>query len=96
MAPSAGVVSMLCVFCPSRYRLSVAKEVGSEGSAARGGYSDPSEWPRSVCNAAALTARRTPGTATVRRTVNPQVVGSSPTRGAMKNDKFRQKLVVFQ
>ena len=28
--------------------------------------------------------------------VNPQVVGSSPTGGAMKNDKFRQKLVVFQ
>jgi len=29
--------------------------------------SDLSEWPRSVCNAAALTARRTPGTATVQR-----------------------------
>ena len=37
---------------------------GSDGSAAGGGYSDLSEWPRSVCNAAAPTARRTPGTAT--------------------------------
>ena len=34
------------------------------GGAAGGGKSDPSEWPRSVCNAAALSARRTQGTAT--------------------------------
>ena len=33
---------------------------GSEGSAAGCRYSDPSEWQRSVCNAAAPTARRTP------------------------------------
>ena len=37
---------------------------GSDGSAAGGGRSDLSEWPRSVCNAAAPTARRTLGTAT--------------------------------
>jgi len=40
---------------------------GSEGSAAGGRYSDPSEWQRSVCNAAAPSARRTPGTATGHR-----------------------------
>ena len=27
--------------------------------------------------------------------VNPQVVGSSPTRGAKRNDSFRKKVVVF-
>ena len=37
---------------------------GSEGSAAGGRCGDPSEWQRSVCNAVALSARRTPGTAT--------------------------------
>jgi len=37
---------------------------GSDGSAACGGYSDLSEWQWSVCNAAALSARRTPGTTT--------------------------------
>ena len=40
--------------------------LGSEGSAAGGGFSDPSEWPGSVGNAAAPSARRTPGTATGR------------------------------
>ena len=38
--------------------------MGSEGSAAGGGHSDPSEWPWSVGDVAALSARRTPGTAT--------------------------------
>ena len=49
------------------YRLSVAKEGGSDGSTAGGGRSDLSEWPRSVCNAGATMPRCTPGTATVRR-----------------------------
>ena len=38
--------------------------VGSDGSAAGGGYSDLSEWQGSVCNAAAPSARRTQGTPT--------------------------------
>jgi len=38
--------------------------MGSDGSAAGGGRSDQSEWQRSVGNVAALSARRTPGTAT--------------------------------
>ena len=38
--------------------------MGSDGSAAKCGRSDLSEWPRSVCNTAAPSARRTPGTAT--------------------------------
>ena len=37
---------------------------GSDASAASGRESELSEWQRSVCNAAALPARRTPGTAT--------------------------------
>ena len=37
---------------------------GSEPTAAGGGRKEASEWPRSVCNAAAPSARRTPGTAT--------------------------------
>ena len=37
---------------------------GSDGSAAGGRYSDPSEWQRSVCDADASVARRAPGTAT--------------------------------
>jgi hypothetical protein len=37
---------------------------GSDATAASGGGRELSEWPRSVCNAAAPTARRTPGTAT--------------------------------
>ena len=43
----------------------LAKEVGSDGSAAGGGRSDLSEWPRSVCEEAVLSATRAPGTATV-------------------------------
>ena len=39
-------------------------ELGSDGSAACGGYSDLSEWQWSVCNAAAPSERRTPGTTT--------------------------------
>jgi len=44
--------------------------VGSEGSAAGGRRSDPSEWPGSVSDAAAPSARRAPGTPTgeIRRT----------------------------
>jgi len=38
--------------------------VGSEGSAAGGGRSDPSEWPRSIADADALAARKISGTAT--------------------------------
>ena len=38
--------------------------MGSEPTAAGGGRKEASEWPRSVCNAAAPSARRTPGTAT--------------------------------
>ena len=38
--------------------------MGSEGSAAGGGVSDLSEWPRSMCNAGAPSPRRTSGTAT--------------------------------
>ena len=36
---------------------------GSDASAACGRFSELSEWQRSVCNAAAPSARRTPGTA---------------------------------
>ena len=39
-------------------------KTGSDATAASGGGRELSEWPRSVCNAAAPTARRTPGTAT--------------------------------
>ena len=38
--------------------------MGSDATAAGGGGRELSEWQRSVCNAAAPTARRTPGTAT--------------------------------
>ena len=38
--------------------------MGSEPTAAGGGRKEASEWQRSVCNAAAPSARRTPGTAT--------------------------------
>ena len=37
---------------------------GSDATAAGGGVREQSEWQRSVCNAAAPPARRTPGTAT--------------------------------
>ena len=37
---------------------------GERGDCRRGGRKKPSEWPRSVGDAAAPTARRTPGTAT--------------------------------
>ena len=63
---------MICNLWLTIYRftdLRVAKEVGSDGSTAGGGRSDLSEWPRSVCNAAAPSARRTPGTATVHSTM---------------------------
>ena len=51
--------------------------LGSEGSAASGGFSDPSEWPRSVSDAAAPSARRAPGTATgdqLQKSLEPQRV----------------------
>ena len=38
--------------------------VGSDGSAAGGGGSDLSEWQRSAADAAAVSARKMPGTAT--------------------------------
>ena len=38
--------------------------MGSEPTAACGGRKEASEWLRSVCNEAAPSARRTPGTAT--------------------------------
>ena len=41
-----------------------AERTGSDGSAAGGGYSDLSEWPRSADDAAAPSARKLPGTAT--------------------------------
>ena len=50
------------ILCTGRTR-TAGERPGSEGSAAGGRGSDPSEWQRSVCNAAALSARRTPGTA---------------------------------
>ena len=51
------------IFCIGRTRTG-GESPGSEGSGAGGGRSDLSEWQRSVCNAAAPSARRTPGTAT--------------------------------
>jgi hypothetical protein len=44
------------------------EENGSEGSAAGGGRSDPSEWPRSVNEEGALSPTRAPSIATVRIT----------------------------
>ena len=38
--------------------------MGSDATAADGGERELSEWQRSVCNAGALSPRRTPGTAT--------------------------------
>jgi len=38
--------------------------MGSDATVAGGGEREQSEWQRSVCNAAAPSARRTPGTAT--------------------------------
>ena len=46
---------------PSLYRLSVAKEVGSEGSAAGGGRSDLSEWQRSARSKLALPSAASAG-----------------------------------
>jgi hypothetical protein len=43
------------------YRLSVAKEVGSEGSAAGGGRSDLSEWQRSARSKLASTSAASAG-----------------------------------
>ena len=40
--------------------------LGSDGSAACGGFSDLSEWPGSVSDDAAPSARRAPGTPTGR------------------------------
>ena len=54
---------------------------GSDASAANGGRSELSEWPRSVCNAGAQTPRRTPGTATgiPRRTlIKSSPISSTP------------------
>ena len=45
---------MICNLWLTIYRftdLRVAKEVGSDGSTAGGGRSDPSEWPRPRCSA---------------------------------------------
>ena len=39
-------------------------KTGSDATAADGGVRELSEWQRSVCNAAAPSARHTPGTAT--------------------------------
>ena len=39
-------------------------KTGSDATAAGGGERELSEWQRSVCNAGALSPRRTPGTAT--------------------------------
>ena len=77
---------------PPFYRLSVAKEVGSDPTAAGGGRREGSEWQRSVCNASAPSARRIQGTATVhcmryiiyRCIVRAITIGSSPTGGAKK------------
>ena len=41
-----------------------SSKTGSDATTAGGGVRELSEWQRSVCNAVALTARRTPGTAT--------------------------------
>ena len=41
-----------------------SSRTGSDATAAGGGVREQSEWQRSVCNAAAPPARRTPGTAT--------------------------------
>ena len=41
-----------------------SSRTGSEATAAGGGVRELSKWQRSGCNAAALSARRTPGTAT--------------------------------
>ena len=38
--------------------------MGSDATAASGGERELSEWQRSMCNAAAPSARRTPGTET--------------------------------
>ena len=54
------------ILCTGRTR-NEGESLGSEGSAACGGRSDPSEWQRSVGNAVAPSARRTPGTATGHR-----------------------------
>ena len=52
---------MLWVDSLSIYRLRVAKEVGSEGSAAGGGRSDLSEWPRSARSKLASTIAASAG-----------------------------------
>ena len=53
-------VPCLTSACPA-HRL---YRTGSDATAAGGGKRELSEWLRSVCNAAAPSARRTPGTAT--------------------------------
>ena len=50
----------LTLACPAR----PLSRMGSDATAAGGGGREQSEWQRSVCNAAAPSARRTPGTAT--------------------------------
>ena len=64
------------ILCTGRAR-TACESPGSEGSAAGGGRSDPSEWQRSVCNAAASSARRTPGTATGHRHISRRLLLSS-------------------
>ena len=51
----------LQISCLSLYRLSVAKEVGSEGSAAGGGRSDLSEWQRSARSKLVVTSAASAG-----------------------------------
>ena len=62
-------------FVPANYDLQFfalpterAKEVGSDPTAAGGGEREGSEWQRSADDAAALAARKLPGTATVHST----------------------------
>ena len=54
------------VYCVGK-SITPAGVMGSDGSAAGGGYSDQSEWQRSADDAAAPSARKMPGTATGRQ-----------------------------
>ena len=56
--------------------------MGSDATAAGGGERELSEWQRSVCSAAAPSARRTPGTATGKLVgVVTHVLVNDPTTG---------------
>ena len=57
--PQQGVL-----FCYAGRIRTAGESPGSAPTAAGGGRREGSEWLRSVCNAAASSARRTPGTAT--------------------------------